>query len=123
MSKLSEQELETFRQVAMRGDGNSLIKNLVDHIDAIEAEYVATMQQVVKDAYASGAAVGDFIKEQTDRIEALEKTIRKVIYGVRGIDLQCEKWVTAELSRVLPGYEHIGGSSSESDDQKANGSE
>lgn len=95
------------------------IFGLLGHVDALEAEHAATMQRVVKDAYTNGAAVGQFIKEQTDRIEALEKTIRKVIYGVRGIDLQCEKWVTAELSRVLPGFDQIGGS--DSSDQKANG--
>lgn len=58
---------------------------LFAHIDATKAKHTAIMQQVVKDAYANGAAVGDFIKEQTDRITELESIMARVAaLGVKG---------------------------------------
>lgn len=82
----------------------------------LEADIVAAQR---KEWDALVESSDNLIDEKAARIKDLESSIRKVIYGVRGIDLGCEKWVTAELSRVLPGYAQIDGS--DAGERNANG--
>lgn len=88
--KLSEQELAHIQDCREEGypdpdDDMSRVlairdvARLLQHIDVLKAEQAATMQQVVKDAYTNGAAVGAFIKEQTDRIEAMNTVFEEIV--------------------------------------------
>lgn len=89
------------------------IFDLLGHVAALEAEHTATMQQVVKDAYTNGAAVGKFIKEQTDRIEALEAELeqerqqREMRHQAWLEELELRQALEAKLGRIQEGVKSL----------------
>lgn len=108
--KLSEQELAAIWQWseadALFGIDDLAeihVRQLRGHIAALEADIAA----LAGDSIRQGEATGKFIEAQSARIQELEDAIRWVIYGVRGIDSPCEKWVLGKLSSVLPGFDPI----------------
>jgi len=58
---------------------NSLhdVSALLDHIDAMEAEYRAGMQRAIDDAFRQAEATSAFMNEQTARIGELEQEVER----------------------------------------------
>lgn len=79
--KLSDRELKILRDVATHHEG-STVQRLVDHIDAIEAEHLATLQGAV-DSVISAAELGTtaevLILKQVKWIKALEAALDEII--------------------------------------------
>jgi NTP pyrophosphatase (non-canonical NTP hydrolase) len=97
--KLTEQELKGIRERSAKNQGTweyIQVRLLLDHIDAMEAEYQAGMRKVIDDAFRQGEATTKFIESQKLSGEHAE-TVMAIF---REIERQNTKW--GDQSHHLP---------------------